>query len=136
MQNLVHRSADQRIRRFAQQPRGRRVGKGHISITVEPAAASSLSISAPATVTARRPFSITVTAEDAYGNIATGYTGTVHFSDSVSGATLPANYTFTSGDSGVHTFSKLKLKTKGWETITVTDTLNNTIVGSWLIDVT
>jgi hypothetical protein len=79
--------------------------------------------------------SITVTAEDAYGNIATGYTGTGRFSDSVGGATLPANYTFASSDSGVHTFTGLKLRTKGWHTITVMDTLNNSILGTWLIDV-
>jgi len=105
-------------------------------ITITAGAATQFVISGPTSVASGTSFSITVTAEDAYGNIATGYTGTVHFSDSASGATLPANYTFTSGDMGVHTFSKLKLKTKGWETITVADTLNNTIQGTWLIDVT
>jgi len=105
-------------------------------ITITAGAATQFVISGPTSVASGTSFSITVTAEDAYGNIATGYTGTVHFTDSASGATLPANYTFTSGDIGAHTFSKLKLKTKGWQTITVTDTLNNTILGTWLIDVT
>jgi len=36
---------------------------------------------------------------DAYRNVATGYTGTVHFSSSDSQANLPGNYTFTAGDS-------------------------------------
>ena len=44
------------------------------------------------------PFSVTVTALDQYGNVATGYTGTVHFTSSDGQAVLPANYTFTAGD--------------------------------------
>ena len=73
---------------------------------------------------------------DAYGNVATGYRGTVHFSDSVGGANLPNNYTFQASDKGVHTFTNLKLRTKGWQTITIVDTLNNPILGTFMIDVT
>ena len=47
---------------------------------------------------------VTVTALDAFGNIATGYTGTVHFTSTDGAAALPGNYTFTGGDAGVHTF--------------------------------
>ena len=47
---------------------------------------------------------VTVTAKDAYGNMATGYTGTVHFTSSDGQAVLPANYTFVAGDAGIHTF--------------------------------
>jgi hypothetical protein len=36
----------------------------------------------------------------------------------------------------VHTFTGLKLRTKGWQAITVMDTQNNTIRATWLIDVT
>jgi hypothetical protein len=39
---------------------------------------------------------------------------------------LPADYTFTSGDAGSHTFS-VKLATVGSQTITVTDTANGTL---------
>ena len=46
----------------------------------------------------------TVTAYDAYGNLATGYVGTVHFTSSDPKAVLPANDTFTAADAGVHTF--------------------------------
>jgi len=105
-------------------------------ITVTPAAATQFVLSGPTRVAPSAGFSITVTALDAYGNVATGYTGTVKFTDSATGATLPANYTFKSSDSGVHTFSRLKLKNKGLQTITVTDTLTGTMLGSWVIDVT
>ena len=45
---------------------------------------------------------VTVTANDPYGNVATGYTGTVQFTSSDAAASLPANYTFTTADHGVH----------------------------------
>ena len=43
----------------------------------------------------------------------TGYTGTVHFTSTDNTATLPANYTFTAADKGVHTFTGLVLRKKG-----------------------
>ena len=49
---------------------------------------------------------------------------------------MPANYTFSTSNDGVHTFTGLKLKTAGSQTITVTDTLTDTILGTWTIDVT
>lgn len=44
------------------------------------------------------------------GATATSYTGSVHFSSTDTGATLPADYTYTSSDAGVHTFN-VTLKT-------------------------
>jgi hypothetical protein len=76
-----------------------------------------------------------VTAFDAFGNVATGYLGTVHFTDSVGGATLPANYPFTTADNSEHAFSGVKLTKPGEQTITVTDTHNSSIKGSIPIDV-
>ena len=70
-----------------------------------------------------------VQARDAFGNIVTFYAGTVHFSSSDSAAVLPANYTFTSGDAGVHTFSAT-LKTAGNQSLTVSDTANASINGT------
>ncbi|MGH7135538.1 MAG: hypothetical protein ACREHD_07345, partial [Pirellulales bacterium] len=66
---------------------------------------------------------------DAYGNIVTGYVGTIHFTSSDSRAKLPANYTFTAGNNGVHTFTGLVLKKAGNQTVTVTDTHNSRITG-------
>jgi hypothetical protein len=101
-------------------------------IAVRAAAARALLISAPAQFTAGVPFSVTVTAVDAFGNVATGYTGTVHFSDSAGRATLPANYKFTTGsggDNGVHTFAGLILRRRVRQTLTVADTLDGSISG-------
>src|SRR5262249_54759035 len=65
------------------------------------------SISAPSTTTAGSPFTVTVTALDVNNQAAVGYRGTIHFttSDTGSGVSLPADYTFTASDAGVHTFS-------------------------------
>jgi uncharacterized delta-60 repeat protein len=104
-------------------------------IQVTPAAATHFAISGPSSVKSGSAFSITVTALDAYGNVATGYTGSVRLTDSASGATLPGNYTFTAADAGVHTSTGVKLKTKGMQTITATDTVNSAIIGSLTISV-
>ncbi len=104
-------------------------------ITINPAAASMLVITGPSSVPAGIAFSITVTAFDAYGNVATGYTGTVHFKSSDSTAKLPANYTFRASDKGTRIFTGLLLKKKGKQSITATDTLFNSITGSLSVEV-
>jgi hypothetical protein len=100
-------------------------------IKVNPAPAIQFSISAPATVSPKESFTITVTAYDPYGNVATGYRGTVRFSSSDKLATLPGNYTFTSADGGVHKFGNaVKLKTSGMQTITAGNMTNPSMTGN------
>src|SRR5229473_913740 len=74
--------------------------------------------------------SATVTLRDQFGNVATGYRGTVHFTSTDLLAQtlgdLPADYTFTNGDAGTHTFS-VTLATVGNQTITVADMANSTL---------
>jgi hypothetical protein len=94
-------------------------------ITVSPAAAAKFVLSAPSSVKSGAKFSLTLTVEDACGNVVTGYTGTVHFSSSDSTATLPKNYTFTVADNSVHTFTGVILRKRGTTALTVTDTLNS-----------
>jgi hypothetical protein len=76
-----------------------------------------------------------VKATDAYGNVVTSYLGKVHFSDSASGSTLPADYTFTAADSGIHVFS-VTLTSTALNTITVIDTTNALVVGSLGVNAT
>jgi hypothetical protein len=104
-------------------------------IQVNPAAASRLALTAPSTVTAGAPFSITVTALDAYGNVATGYRGIIRISSVNGQGNLPSTYTFTAADNGVHTFTGVVLQRIAKHTITMTDTLNGTIVGRVIVDV-
>src|SRR5205807_2156209 len=68
---------------------------------------------------------------DLYGNNATGYTGIITFTSTDTQGVLPANYTFTSSDGGVHTFSAT-LKTSGSQTLTASDTVTTSISGSQL----
>jgi plastocyanin len=100
-------------------------------ITVNPAAAKSFSLTGlPASTKAGVVLTVTVTAQDAFGNTATGYRGTIDFTSSDAKATLPANYTFTVADSGVHTFTNgVVLKTAGVQSVTATDTVNSNITG-------
>jgi hypothetical protein len=96
-------------------------------IAVNPAAASKFVLSALSSVTHGVAFSVTLTVEDAYGNVVTGYQGKVHFKSSDGTATLPANYTFTAADAGVHTFTGLVLRKRGKQTLTVTDTQDSAL---------
>ncbi len=80
-------------------------------------------------ITAGTPGTFTVTVQNDAGQTATGYRGTVHFTSSDPQAVLPADYTFTAADNGVHTFSAT-LKTAGLQSITATDTMNASIAGT------
>jgi hypothetical protein len=103
---------------------------GSQAIAVTPAAAASLTVAGfPATTTAGVAHSFTVMARDVFGNVATGYAGTVTFSSSDPIAGLPASYTFTADDAGVHTFTAA-LKRAGTQFIQVNDTLTPSVAGA------
>src|SRR5262249_6915553 len=74
-------------------------------IQVNAATAVLFGLSGPSSAVRGDPYAFTLTAKDAYGNVATGYTGTVHVTSSDDRADLPADYTFTAADAGVHTFT-------------------------------
>ena len=103
------------------------------TVNVVPAPASVFVLAGPASVTAGIAATDTVTARDPYGNVATGYTGTVHFTstDPNGQAQLPPDTAFAAGDNGVHTFTNLViLVTAGVQTLAVTDTGNPALTGS------
>jgi hypothetical protein len=112
--------------------------RGSTSIAVDAAPASQFSITAPSTVNAGEPFDVVVTALDQYGNTATNYLGTVHFSssDTDPSAGWPGDYTFVADDQGVHTFADdFTLVTAGPQTLTATDTANAVITGTATVTV-
>ncbi len=104
-------------------------------VAVSAAPASHFAVAAPTSTTAGTAFGITVTALDPYGNVSLGYTGTVHFSSTDRAAMLPADYAFTTGDNGVHTFAGITLKTAGNQTLTAADTLDGALTGSGAVAV-
>src|SRR5262249_13160053 len=83
----------------------------------------------PSSVPAGTSGTVTVTARDASGNAAPGYPGTVHFTSSDVQAALPADYTFTAADNGVHTFA-VTFKTAGTQAVTATDTATASNTGT------
>jgi hypothetical protein len=104
-------------------------------IMVNPGAATHFAITAPSTVKSGIAFSMTVTALDAYGNVATGYLGTIKIASAQGKGNLPSTYTFKATDKGVNTFTGVVFKPKGNHTITMTDSLDRTILGSLMVDV-
>ena len=104
------------------------------SFTINPGAATRLEVSCGISQVAGIAFPVMVTAKDAYGNTAKGYTGRIHFTstDSGSGVRMPSDYKFQSGDLGTHTFSNgVTLMTAGTGiSITAIDTVTSSITGS------
>jgi hypothetical protein len=103
-------------------------------IIVDPNVASKLIVKGfVKTTLAGAVHSFSVTVDDKFGNLATGYTGTVHFTSSDTNplAVLPADYQFSAGDAGVHTFSAalVTVNTSG-QSIVATDTFTKSITGS------
>jgi hypothetical protein len=88
--------------------------------------ATHFTVSAPPTATAGTPFNFTVTALDQSNNIATGYSGTVHFTSSSASAQLPADTTLVNGTG---TFSATLSGFGSW-TITATDIATASITGT------
>jgi hypothetical protein len=97
-------------------------------IVVQPAAASTFgAVGFPYDYTVGTTGTVYVVfALDAYGNTATSYNGTIHFTSSDPLAVLPADGTLTNGGGK---FSAT-LNTAGFQLITVTDTVTPDLTGS------
>src|SRR5205807_2243944 len=102
---------------------------GSQTVTVSSAPATTLGLSGLSSTTAGTVQTATVTALAADGTVSTGYTGTVHFTSSDAFATLPADYTFTGTDAGVHQFP-VTLTTAGSQSVTATDTSSGSLSAS------
>jgi hypothetical protein len=118
------------------------VRRGGVNIGAYQASASTFILDAPAAVAAGVPFDVTATAVDVFGQVAVGYSGTVTFTttDADPGVVLPADYTFTLDDGGVHRFTdtglgETTLLTPGDQMLAVTDGVDATITGSAIVTV-
>src|SRR6185312_1663234 len=94
-------------------------------VLVSAGAATHFAISAPASAGIRTPFNFTVTALDAFGNIAAGYAGTVRFSSSDAQAALPGSSALNNG-AGIFAAT---LPTAGNQTISAVDAAAPAISG-------
>lgn len=111
---------------FDQRGKGfQRVSKGGIDIGAVEVQAQDhffFTVASPPLSTAGGAFDLTLTARDASGQVAADYRGTVRFTSSDGQATLPADYTFTAADAGVHTFNAVILRGAGSHSLTAHDT--------------
>jgi hypothetical protein len=81
-------------------------------ITVSPTAMNHFAVTGfPNPVLAGTPGSATVTAQDAFNNTRTSYTGTVTLSTGNASTNLPMTHSFVGGDNGVFTFLNVILNT-------------------------
>src|SRR5204862_1247558 len=104
-------------------------------VIFDPGAATHLDVvPQAATQTAGSSFNATLTARDAHDNVATGYTGTVHFTSTDGQASLPADTAFAPADAGVKSFA-VTLKTAGSQTVAATDTVTSSVTGNAAVTV-
>src|SRR5262249_14216342 len=82
---------------------------------------SRLTLSAPGTAVAGTAVPATVSIWDPYGNLSTGFTGTVHFTSTDPIADLPADFAFGPGDQGTHTF-QVTFERAGTQSLSVAST--------------
>jgi hypothetical protein len=93
-------------------------------ITLTQSSAAYFKVSAPAAATTGTPLTVTITAVDALGNAATGYTGTVHLTSSDSTAAFASQDVLLTNGAG--TF-QVTLNTAGSQTITASDVASLTL---------
>jgi hypothetical protein len=96
------------------------------SISVRPGPATHFNVTAPSGGTAGSALTFTVKALDQFGNTATGYGGTIHFTSSDGVANLPADSTLSSGS---RTFTETPTAA-GDQSVTATDTVTSSISGT------
>jgi hypothetical protein len=83
---------------------------------------------------AGEPDKIVVEALDASNHVVRNYAGTVHLTSTDTNDTLPADYTFTASDRGVHAFT-VTTADAGTDTVTATDAATSSITGSVAVNV-
>jgi hypothetical protein len=81
------------------------------------------------------PFSVTVAATDAHGNVVPGYVGKVHFVMTGSRSTVPADYQFLAADHGQAIQTPFTPGVTGLLTVTANDTVLTGITGTVNVNV-
>ena len=92
---------------------------GSLSITISAGPVTHLSVTAPPSAVTNDAFDVTVSALDAFNNIATSYSGTIQFTSTDPHADLPSASTLPNGSGPF----PVGLKTVGAQTLTATDTV-------------
>jgi hypothetical protein len=109
-------------------------GSPLLTHVLDPIPPVNLVVTAPSTAVKATNFAVVVKAVDINGHVITGYTGTIHFTNSAGSSGL-ANYTFLPGDAGQHTFAAAQFAAAGTKSIAVSDTVTG-IDGSTTMTIT
>ncbi len=99
---------------------------GSLSIAISAGPVTHLSVSAPPNAVADDAFDVTVSALDAFDNIATSYSGTIQFKSTDQHADLPPVSTLPNGFGPF----PVGLKSVGGQTITATDTVTPALMAT------
>jgi MYXO-CTERM domain-containing protein len=108
-------------------------GATSTALEVTPGPVASYALSLPASVTAGQEVTLSATAYDAYGNVATSYAGAVRVASSDGSGHLPANAAFVDG---VLSGLKVTFMSSGLRTLTLTDAEQASLSGVGQTNVT
>src|SRR5262249_25520502 len=101
-----------------------------VGIVVNPGATATLRVTGfPNPIFAGTPGFLTVTADDAFGNVTPAYRGTIRVSSSDPISTLPPDHAFIAADAGVHTFVVILNSPSGSASIRASDNLTLALTG-------
>jgi hypothetical protein len=101
--------------------------RGAAAVLVKPAVASACNTAqVPSAALAGSTIGLSVALHDRFGNLATGYNGTIRLATTDVRAPAPGEVTYTAADNGSHVFSAV-LITAGPQMLAATDTANAAI---------
>jgi len=106
-------------------------------IKILPQEGETVVLTSPADLRIGQTFDLSVVVLDKFGNLATGYHGSVSFQSTDNNAALPKPYSFTAKDSGRHIFENVKYNGLGFQKITVetTDGLKTSVHFSYISEI-
>ena len=105
------------------------------SVAVAAAAATQVALlGLPSDLSVDTPATVTVTVRDRFGNVATGYRGTLHFVLTDAAATPIADVTFTAAMQGTTTI-QVSFVTSGEQSVIATETVNASLTSSTITQV-
>lgn len=90
-------------------------------VTVRPARAEVVAVRYPSDIARDSPFSMSIVALDRYGNLASGYTGTLHLQSTDAAAVFPQAVKLRANDHGRVVISNVLFRTNGFQKITTSD---------------
>ena len=88
-------------------------------IKILPQAGETIILTSPADLKPGQAFELSAVIIDKFGNLATGYRGSIFFQSTDNTASLPGPYTFTRQDSGRKVFEKVIFNQEGFQKIMV-----------------